>query len=324
MTTDHPQLLITGGLGYVGGRLARYLAETGQYDVIATTRRPSHQFPDLRIPNLTINQLDLSGPIDQILSQLTGVHTIIHLAAVNEVISGKDPLLAIEINTRDAVKLLMCAEQAGVQRFIYFSTMHVYGSPLQGDIRETDVCRPGHPYATTHKATEDFDLTARDKGKIEGIVLRLSNSFGPPLIPSVDRWTLLVNDLCRMASMEKKLSLRSDGSQLRDFVTLTDVCRATHHMIELVDTLDGLFNLGGGYTASVLQMAELIQSSVKTATGLQLPLSKKDLDPTRKPIEKLVYHIEKLERTGFHLHKNIQAELNEMIRFCFAHFSYVG
>lgn len=321
MTTDRPQILITGGLGYVGGRLAKYLAETGHYEVIATTRRAPSQFPDIRIPNLSARHLDLGAPIDHIRSNLQGVHTIVHLAAANEIVSGRNPLLAIEINTRDAMKLLMGAEEEGIKRFIYFSTMHVYGSPLCGDIQETDVCRPVHPYAITHKSTEDFVLAARDKQRIEGIVFRLSNSFGPPLIPSVDRWTLLVNDLCKMATEEQRLTLRSDGSQLRDFVTLTDVCRATHHMIELSDTQDGLFNLGGDYTASVLQIAELIQHRVETATGLKLPLSRKAADPLRSPIHELAYHIDKLESTGFQLNKNIQLELDEMIQFCLTHFS---
>ncbi len=320
MTTDYPRILITGGLGYVGGRLASYLANTGKVEVIATTRRAPHQFPELSLPHFHIQQLDMTFSDEQVLNVLKGVHTVIHLAAANEIISGKDPLFAIEVNTRDAVRMLKLSEKAGVQRFIYFSTMHVYGSPLLGEIKESRICEPRHPYAITHKSTEDFVLASRE---LEGIVLRLSNSFGPPTLPQVDRWTLLVNDLCRMAVQKGALILRSDGSQLRDFITLTDVCRATEHLLTLPNIGDGLYNLGGAYTASVLAMTEYIQDRFNIITGKQLPISKKASSPDQHIAKSLVYHVGKLAATGFELRQDIEGELDAMIRFCLKHFSPV-
>ena len=64
---------------------------------------------------------------------------------------------------------------------------------------------PDIPYAITHRAAEDFTLMFASRGKLDARVVRLSNAFGAPAHGSVDRWTLLVNDLCRQAVETKKL-----------------------------------------------------------------------------------------------------------------------
>jgi len=73
------------------------------------------------------------------------------------------------------------------------------------------VPRPVHPYAITHHAAEDFVLAAHDEKRLMGYVIRLSNGFGAPAHAGVDRWTLLVNDLCRQAVQTRQLILRSAG-----------------------------------------------------------------------------------------------------------------
>ena len=113
--------------------------------------------------------------------------------------------------------------QKSVERFIYFSTAHIYGAPLEGTITEKSLPSPVHPYAITHRAAEDYVIAAAKQKRIQGTVLRLSNSFGAPVSPHVNRWTLLANDLCRQAVEKGTITLRSNGCQYRDFICLTDV-----------------------------------------------------------------------------------------------------
>jgi UDP-glucose 4-epimerase len=61
-----------------------------------------------------------------------------------------------------------------------------------------------------------------ERGDIEGIVIRVSNSFGAPAHQHANCWMLLVNDLCRQAVSTGQMTLRSSGIRRRDFVTLTD------------------------------------------------------------------------------------------------------
>src|ERR1051326_4797952 len=222
-------ILITGGLGYVGGRIARALAEQTDFALLLGTRHSKLPKPAW-LKRGSVIPLDVTG--GQALHDVwKGVRFVLHLAAMNEIESAKDPAGAVTVNTLGTLKLVQAAERAGVERFIYFSTAHVYGVPLAGSITEATLPRPVHPYAMTHRAAEDFVLAAHDRKTMGGLVLRLSNGFGAPIRPEVNRWTLLVNDLCRQAVTARKLVLQSSGLQQRDFVTLSDVARAVLHCL---------------------------------------------------------------------------------------------
>ena len=308
-------ILITGGLGYIGGRIVNYLSDNSNYKLRITTRQTAVQAPNW-LRNAEIIHADLMSEKD-IKTACAGVRCIIHLAALNEIESSTKPELALTVNGLGTLNLLRAAEKAGVERFIYFSTVHVYGAPLQGIITEKSFSRPVHPYAITHRTAEDFILAAHDRNALTGIVLRLSNGFGAPVRPDVDRWMLLVNDLCRQAVTTRKLVLRSAGFQKRDFVTLLDVSRAVSHFLRLpVDQCDnGLFNLGGECSLRIIDMAELIAKRCYEVLGFKPEIIRPEPLP-HESSTMLEYSIEKLKSTGFVLNKNMNAEVDATLQFC--------
>jgi UDP-glucose 4-epimerase len=309
------QVLITGGSGYLGGRLVQALAAEPRFHLRLGTRQP-----------LTINPAGLGEteivPLD-LLSQedlhaaCCGVRYVIHLAAVNEIESLANPEEALRINGLGSLKLLEAAKRAGVERFIYFSTAHVYGTPLVGIITEASLPRPNHPYAITHRVTEDFVLAAHDRKDIQGIALRLSNGFGAPASANVNRWTLIVNDLCRQAATTGKLVLKSFGLQWRDFITLSDVTRSVQHFLTLPASAcqDGLFNLGGECSLRIIDVAQRIASRASRFLGFTPPIQRPEPGPTESfpPLE---YRVDKLKSTGFTLCRNIDEEIDATLQFC--------
>ncbi|MBI5886922.1 MAG: SDR family oxidoreductase [Deltaproteobacteria bacterium] len=309
--------LITGGLGYVGGRLYQGLRSNASLDLCLGSRRIPAVMPQWA-RGLEVIPMDLSS--DQSLdAACEGVNCVIHLAALNEIESAKDPQLALEVNAAGALRMLRAAQRARVERFIYLSTAHVYGSPLAGVIDERTVPRPVHPYAITHRAAEDFVLASHDRGGIVGIVLRLSNGFGAPADPAVNRWTLLANDLCKQAATTASLVLRSSGLQQRDFITLEDVAACVAHFISLpVEACgNGLFNLGGGRTMSVLAMAELVAARCEVVLGFRPAIERPAPAPEEMSTQGMLdYRIDKLRSTGFSPRGSFEAEIDATLRLC--------
>lgn len=307
------RVLLTGGLGYIGGRLALALNEAG-YIVHCGTRRSGLSAP-VWFPDFQMAHLDW-GSIESLTQACEGVDSVIHLAAMNEVESTRDPVGALKMNGLASLCLLEAAKLSGVRRFIYFSTAHVYGSPLQGNIDELILPRPTHPYAISHRVAEDFVLAAHDRKQIEGIVIRLSNAFGAPVTPDIDRWTLLVNDLCRQATISGELRLNSAGSQLRDFITLADVARAVNHLLQLNtgQIADGLFNLGGGKAMSIFGMTERIAARWHVLTGRDIVIVRPAGDGVPPPT--LNYCCEKLAGTGFTLTGQVDREIDDTLQLC--------
>jgi UDP-glucose 4-epimerase len=248
---------------------------------------------------------------------LEGVQAVVHLAAVNEIESLADPEKALRVNTLGTLKLLRATVAAGIERFMYFSTAHVYGAPLVGDIEEQTLTRPVHPYAITHHAAEEFVLAAHDEQRLAGIVVRLSNGFGAPAHARVDRWTLLANDLCRQAAQTQQLTLRSSGLQQRDFITLADVGRAVSHLLNLprITCGNGLFNLGGECSLSVWDMAQRIAKRCQAVLGFLPPIVRPEPRPDETTVP-LHYRMDKLKQSGFRLSGNIDVELDDALRLC--------
>lgn len=307
------RVLITGGLGYVGGRIAQHLAADSSLSMRLTSRRVGAPKPSW-LGNGEIVPWDIAQDDSDICA---GVDTVVHLAALNEIDCAQDARAALEVNGMGTLRLLQAAQAAGVRRFIYFSTAHVYGTPLVGSISEQTVPRPIHPYAITHKVAEDFVLAARDQGKIDGIVLRLSNGFGAPIAAEVNRWTLLVNDLCRQAVSTGKLVLRSNGLQQRDFITLQDTARCVAHFAVLpkADCGDGLFNLGGECSRSIYEMTQLVAARCQAILGFTPPIERVEPQPGEQLLA-LDYSIAKLKTTDFSLQNRFEEEIDATLRLC--------
>lgn len=311
------KVLITGGLGYIGARLANDLLQVvPSLSLVLMTRKPPMVLPSL-LSSCEVKLADLQDS-GQLLSACQGVDCIIHLAAVNEIICAKDPITALSVNGLGSLKLLEAAKSSGVKRFIYFSTAHIYASPLEGHITEATLPRPVHPYATSHKAAEDLVIAAHDKGDIEGIVLRLSNSFGAPLYPEVNRWSLLLNDVAKQVVQNRMVCLRSFGLQQRDFITLADVSAVVQHFLfSAVSPLkDIIFNVGSGKSLSIYDMTKRLTTMAEKLWGDKIPINRPEVAGSNNKVSPLHYDVAHLLATGVSLKNNVDAELEALLMFC--------
>lgn len=312
-------ILITGGFGYIGGRLAQYLGNIyGDANIRLLARNSSH------VPDWVGEKQIVTGDlldISSLESACEDVDTAIHLAALNEIDSAKDPLAALRVNGEGTLNLINAATMNNVKKMIYFSTFHVYGLNASGNISENTVPLPVHPYAITHHVSEDFVRMADHKKEIKGIILRLSNGFGYPAHPQVNRWSLIVNDLCLQAVLNNKMVLKSSGKQHRDFVTLTDVSRCVEHLLSIgdqkLDAADCTYNLGGEFSYSILDMAELIKERCEKILGICPEITVgKDNIPNNTVAKPVLYNIDKIKKTGFELAANVNEEIDKTILFC--------
>jgi UDP-glucose 4-epimerase len=318
------RILLTGGLGYLGGRLAQTLAGAPDHELILGTRRRVAAAPPW-LPQATIAAMDWSDE-RELARVCRGMDAIVHLAGMNAKACAKDPLGALAFNGVATARLLRAAIEQGVSRFIYLSTAHVYGAALSGSVDEKTCPAPRHPYATSHRAGEDAVLMAHAAGTVQGIVVRLSNSFGAPVEPEVDCWSLLVNDLCRQAVATRQMVLRTAGQQRRDFVAISDACRAIVHLLKAPAAIvaEGLFNVGSGWAPTLLEMAEKAASRVESVLGFR-PQIRTGVARDAVGDGKLDFGIRRILDTGFEWpQQSIVEELDRLIVFCARHAANTG
>jgi len=310
-------ILITGGLGYVGSSLAKHFSEQGLFNVILSSRK-SEKLPD-ELKGCSIVNIDNDSTNEDITDILKNIHIVIHLAALNEIDSLQKPDEAILVNVLGLHKILNASVEAGVNKFIYFSTAHIYCSPLIGNITENLCPIPTHPYAITHRAAEDFVIAATINDKIDGLVLRLSNSIGPPIHSGVNRWTLLVNDICKQIVETGEISLRTTGIQIRNFITMDDLCRATDHFCNLIsfDKFHPVYNLGGPSDLSINEMVQYIINVCEKKYGFTPKINKPDTIENKYDLK---YDSTKLGKTGFKWNNDIEKEIEKTLISAFNHF----
>ena len=308
-------ILITGGLGYLGGRVADSLKRNfPETTIILGTRRKTRDIPDWA-ESFKIIHLDICDSLS-IEKAVVGSDTVVHLAALNEHESIKDIEAAWKPNALGTQALLSAANRKGVQRFVYFSTFHVYGDYGE-TITENSPARPHHPYAATHRAAEDMIRFYQYYKNMDTLILRLSNGFGYPMDIGIDRWTLVFNDLCRQAVTSGKMVLKSSGKQYRDFVSLHDVGAAVEHFLFTIQGKwgDGLYNLGGDGSLSIAEAAKTIAKVYEKKYNKRIPIEIAGKDD-EGPCNPAHLNIDKLKATGFQLTGDMEIEIEQTLSLC--------
>jgi UDP-glucose 4-epimerase len=308
------RILITGGIGYLGGRLGQHLGSNKENTILLGTRSNISSVDWLPDAKIILTPWHSNAELEKICS---GVDVVIHSAGMNSMDCLKNPQLAFEVNGLATERLLQSSINQKVNRFIYISTAHIYDSPLIGKINEQSPVKNLHPYSTSHKAGEDSVLLAHAKGEIEGVVVRLSNSFGAPTNLNTNCWQLITNELCKHGIKYGNMVINNSEMQKRDFVSIHNVCRAIKHLIDLpISHLDnGLFNLGGEWTPTLLEVAEILAERIYLLLGIKININTPNLNEDYKS-PSLDYDISKLKSTNFKLTNDRNKEYDNLVQFC--------
>ena len=313
------RILIVGGIGFIGGRLAEHLFKIG-HEIILGGRNLRNS-PDW-LPQAEVTRIEWNDE-SALQHSCDGVDVIIHAAGMNAQECAANPVAALAINGLATARLVAAASRAKVKKIIYFSTAHVYASPLIGKFDEESCPRNTHPYASSHLAGENAVLDATKRGEIDGVVIRLSNAFGVPVHEHINCWKLLVNDLCRQAVEFNKCTLNTNGLEERDFISLTEVSRIVECLLYAnVNHSEGIiFNLGTGESKTVLTMATLIQRRCAEFLGFEPELKYKN-EGKIETLPSLIYGVGHLSKFG--IKPSILSdipEIDELLHFCQSTFS---
>ena len=315
------KILITGGFGFLGGRIAQFFVGEGHKVFIGTSRNVDSQDILFAGAEVVHTPWDNLKKLDE---ACVDIDIIVHASGMNAKDCYDDPVAALSINVVATANILKSAINNNVKRFLYISTIHVYTDKLFGEISEIDCPSNLHPYASSHRAAEDLLLWAQKNELIDSIVVRVSNGFGAPIRVNTNCWMLLINDLCRQAVEYKKLVLTSNGMQVRNFIPISELCRTLDFLVcqsSFVHRVGqaGPINVGGKGSYSVLEMAELIQFRCSATLGYT-----PDLIVGRnnnQVLTHLNFRMDRLKALGYSNFYDLTEELDRLLTFCNDSFS---
>jgi UDP-glucose 4-epimerase len=263
------EVLITGGLGFIGSNLAIELIQLGAKVTIVDNMLPRqggnlfniHEIVD----KVTVNISDVRNELS--MNHLVkGKDYIFHLAGqVNHVDSMRKPLQDLDINCFGTLVLLESLRQFNREAKIVFAgTRGEYGSSVKLPVDEDHPTNPKGIYAVTNLTAEKMVLVYDDIYKIKGACLRITNSYGPRHQMQHDEYGVF-NWFIRKAMDNEEIPVFGDGRILRDFLYVEDLvdCFLT---VAMTDGAYGeVFNIGTGVPVSFYELAEKIAAI--TGTG---------------------------------------------------------
>ena len=265
------KIIITGASGYIGSRLCLFLSKK-KYHVTAVC---SSKIPQKKSWTEKVNQFIIGDIRDQsTIKSISDVKAdiLIHLISLDHHDSEKKPNYVSKINIQPTWDLLDSCIEKGLKKFIYFSTIHVYGKNQSGFIYESQSINPFNTYGLTHALSEEICNFYNRNTETECINVRLSNSYGEPVFFDSKCWNLIVNDLTRCAFENKKIILNGDGSPVRDFIHYSDICNAIDSLIKNNIKDENTFHLSSSNSVTMLDVAIKVKEVYFEIYGDELPI----------------------------------------------------
>jgi UDP-glucose 4-epimerase len=285
------KVLVTGGSGFIGSHVIDKLAAAGHsprnFDL-----QPS---PWHAAGEIDTEIGDLTDPAD-VGEAVRGCDTIVHLAAmadVNQVVGAPERTDAV--NVRGTFNLLEAAREHGVSRFVYASTIWVYGNapgPEPHD-EDTALVLPPHLYTATKLAGEMYCRSFETLYGVPATILRFGIPYGPRARPAA-----VLPAFIGMAQAGSSLTIAGDGSATRQFVYVEDLAEGV--VAALVPRGAGrIYNLVGDELVSVREIADTVREVVADVPVEHGPGRPADLEFGRASSERAASELGWTARTSF-------------------------
>ncbi len=240
------KILVTGGAGFIGSNFIRLiLSRYPDYEVVNLDKltyagnldnlKDVEQNRHYRFVQGDICDMDV---VDKVMDKVDAVVNFAAESHVDRSIGG--PADFIQTDVFGTYVLLETARQHGVGRYLQISTDEVYGSIRAGSFKETDMLEPSSPYSAS-KAGGDMQVMAyHTTFGLPALITRSSNNFGPYQYPEKLFPLFITNAL-----EDIPLPLYGDGSNVRDWIYVTDNCDAIDLVLHKGE-VGQVYNIGGG------------------------------------------------------------------------------
>ena len=246
--------LVTGVAGFIGAAVARTLLEQG-HEVVGLDNLSTGAQEN--IPSGTVffkGDCQDGAMYSEVLPQKP-YDAIFHIAGQSSgEISFDDPVYDLRTNAESTLRLLKFALAVGCTRFIYASTMSVYGSPATPVVDETAPAVPQSFYGVGKLASEHY-LRIYENYGIRSTALRLFNVYGEGQNMTNMRQGM-VSIYLAMLVRDGRIQVKGSPDRFRDFVHVSDVVSAFLACLTHPESVGKCLNIGGSGRVHVRELVD--------------------------------------------------------------------
>jgi len=258
--------LVTGGAGFIGCNLVRYILAKG-HDVVVVDNFATGKRQNMAdfIDRIEFIEGDIRDR--EVMDRaVAGCSAIFHEAALGSVPrSVEDPVTSHDVNVNGTLTVLEAARAAGVKRFIFAASSSAYGNREESPKHEAMTPLPASPYAASKVACEAYVRAYAACYGMETLSLRYFNVFGPYQDPEGPYAAVIPAFVSRLLRGQQPI-VYGDGEQSRDFCYIDNVCEANwlaaHAPAEVCD--GSVINIACNASTSLNQILEILRELLKT------------------------------------------------------------
>lgn len=254
------KILITGGFGFIGLRLANFLSSK-KYDVVILEHHNAIK-PLSLLPSIKVIRADITDDLEMEGLDLKDFEAVLHLAAQS---SGPKsfgiPHLDIRLNIIGTLNVINLCVKNKIERLIFASSFVVYGDHPESEVLDEEFsCRPKSVYATTKLACEHLlSVYAEPKG-IKWNALRMFNVYGPG--QDINKGEQgVVGIFMKMLMGGPKVEVKGSLSRFRDLVYIDDVIDIWEKCLASKE-YNKIFNVGSGKKTTFSELINQLASTI--------------------------------------------------------------
>lgn len=295
-------ILVTGGAGFIGSHAIDRLLAATDSRIVCVDNFNDYYDPALKRANaarfagherVQLRELDICNAAEMLgLFAAERFTHVVHLAAYAGVRpSVQNPAIYERTNVGGTLALLEAARTHSVERFLLVSSSTVYGRGAVGPfVEDAPLGIPRSPYGVTKRAAELLGLTYHDLHQVPVVCLRPFSVYGERLRPD-----LAVAIFAQKIAHGEPVPLFGDGSYLRDFTHVSDICAALLAALAAPACAGEAINLGHNQPVVMREVIDALARAIGRPAHIDyLPAKAEDMPLTYADLSKaerlLGYH----------------------------------
>ena len=256
--TDGIKALVTGGAGFIGSHMVDRLLEL-EYKVVVMDDLSSGKIKNLNA-GAVFHHTDITQKTMGEIIQREQPDLVFHMAAQTSVTkSTKNPIDDTNANVIGTMRVLEASRRVGVEKVIYSCTGGaLYGDPDKIPCMDDTVPVPVSPYGMSKWIAEQYLEYYYRQYRLNFTSLRYGNVYGPRQDPHGEAGVIAI--FCQAMLDGKQPQIFGDGTQQRDFISVSDVVDAN---IAAIDHGDGMtINIATAEATNVTKIFEMLRSII--------------------------------------------------------------
>jgi len=249
-------ILLTGGSGFIGSRLLKYLESLSQYEIIALSSIPIPGVKTILHENYTFDKSAF------FVNKINKIDAVIHAGAFipktakdanNIIFSGSNIF-----NTRHLLNNL-----PPVNKFIFISTVDVYKP--ENVITEQSITEPASLYGWSKLYCEQMINRWGKENNVSAQILRVGHIYGP----GEEKYQKLIPVTIRKCLADENPVIFSDGQEKRAYLHVSDCMKAIVKSIDLPENI-GVINIASGESLSVYEIVSIIKNAINEKLTIEV------------------------------------------------------